>query len=537
MYNIIKQSLYVSLFLCSLLTLSMQVVLAEDSGVFSVKQYNAVGDGQTLDTKAIQSAIDAASAAGGGTVDFPAGTYLSGTLILKSNITLNLQPGAVLLGSRKVEDYPHTIPSIRSYTDNYVKQSLIYAENLHNIAITGSGTINGQGDAFKWKKYENRPYIIRMISCEKVLIDGITLIKSPMWMQHYLACEDLTVRNVHVFNHGNYNNDGIDLDSCRNVRLSGCSFDSDDDALCLKSTTDKPCESITITNCVLSSHCNAFKMGTESNGGFKDITFSNSTIHSPRLSQVEYGKQRGLAGIALEIVDGGTMDQIAISNIVLRGVSVPLFLRLGDRARPFIKDAPKPKVGQFKNVSISNIVATGVSKIGCSITGQPEKFLENVSLQDIHIEYEGGGTEEDAMREVEHKPTSYPESTMFGVLPSYGFYCRYVNGLNLRNINLRWKDKDLRSAMICQKVNDLTIDGFYSKATPDGNSSIILDDVSGALLRGCQTKEAINVFLQLENETKDISLLSSDLRKAENAVKFMNQEIRKTFFQTANLGV
>ncbi|MEW6235358.1 MAG: glycosyl hydrolase family 28 protein, partial [Candidatus Omnitrophota bacterium] len=256
---------------------------------YNILDYGAVADGKTLNTQAIQSAIDDAAQAGGGVVLIPAGSFLTGAIFMKSRLTLHLQSGAALLGSKDIVDYATTIPQIRSYTDNYVKQSLIYGENLEDIAITGRGTIDGQGAAFRWKEYKNRPYIIRFISCRHVLIEDIFLKNSPMWMQHYLACEDVTVRGIRVVNHSTYNNDGIDIDSCRNVRISDCSFDSDDDALCLKSTTGRPCEDIAITNCVLSSHCNAFKMGTESNGGFTDIAVSNLSIHSPRDAQQDYG--------------------------------------------------------------------------------------------------------------------------------------------------------------------------------------------------------------------------------------------------------
>ena len=206
-------------------------------------------------------------------------------------------------------------------------------------------------------------------------------------------------------------------------------IDSDDDALCLKSTLERACKNVTVSNCVLSSHANAIKMGTESNGGFQNITITNCTICSPRYSQVTYGCQRGLAGIALEIVDGGDLDGVVLSNIAMRGVTVPIFIRLGNRARPFKPGMPKPEVGRFRNVSLNNIVATGVSNVGCSITGLPQHPVENVTFRDIRIEFEGGGSRAEAGKQVPEKADSYPESTMFGVLPAYGFYCRHARGL------------------------------------------------------------------------------------------------------------
>jgi len=357
---------------------------ARPLSVFNVRDFGALGDSKTKDTGAIQKAIDAASRAGGGTVYFPPGSYLSGTVYLKDHVTLYLEEGSVLLGSTEIADFPKNVPGFRSYTDSYVTQSLIYGENLHDIAITGRGTIDGQGAAFLWKDYGNRPYIIRFITCRDILVQGITLTNSPMWMQHYLACDFVTIHGIKVDNHCTYNNDMLDIDCCHNVHISDCTGSSDDDALTLKSTSDRACENVTITNCILASHCNAIKMGTESNGGFKNITISNCAINSQFKEKGYYGGIKGSSGISLEIVDGGTMENVTISNITIKGVSVPLFLRLGNRARPFRKDMEKPGMGAMRNVVISNITAANVEKIGCSITGlpgqcDPERYQDHFS--------------------------------------------------------------------------------------------------------------------------------------------------------------
>ena len=359
--------------------------------VYDVRDYGALPDGKTLATQPIQKAIDAASAAGGGTVSLPPGTFRSGTLYLKNNVTLSLEPGATLLGSTDPHDYPEHRASVRSYTDQYVCQSLIAGEGLEHVAIVGRGTIDGNGGAFRWKEYKNRPYVIRLVRCRDVRVEGIRLQNSPMWMEHYLACDQVRLRGVTVFNHVGYNNDGVDIDGCHDVCISECMFDCDDDALCLKSTLDRPCRNVVVSNCVLSSHCNALKMGTESNGGFQDVTISNCTICSPRFSKPICGNNRGLGGIALETVDGGILDRVAISNITVQGVSTPIFLRLGNRARPFTENGPKPEVGALRNVLLSHIVATGASNVGCSITGVPGHPVENVSLYDIQITFDGGG--------------------------------------------------------------------------------------------------------------------------------------------------
>ncbi len=514
---------------------SVSMVGAEPVETFySVKDFEAKGDGKTLDTGAIQSAINEASENGGGTVYFPAGTYFSGTIFMKDDITLYFDSGATLLGSDNEEDYPQMRPSLRSYTENYVNQSLIVGEGLSNIGIRGQGTIDGNGSEFQWKEYENRPYVIRFIDCQNILIENINLKNSPMWMQHYLACEKIRIRGITVDNHVTYNNDGLDLDSCVDVVVSDCIISSDDDALCLKSTTSIPCENITITNSVLSSHCNAFKMGTESNGGFKNITFSNSTITSPNELESMYGEDRGLAGIALEIVDGGEMEGISISNITMKGITTPIFLRLGNRARPFSEEAPKPGMGQMRNITISNIVATEASKIGCSITGLPNHPIQNVSLSNINLTFDGGGSTEDAEKEVPERPEAYPESTMFGVLPAYGFYVRHVEGLRFENVELKWNETDRRPAVMLDDVKKLHISDMTGQSHEDGIAMMVFRDVISAIIRGCRATENTEVFLRAEGKTDEIYLFANDFTRAKKTFIYGEGVSKTAIYQTAN---
>jgi len=422
----------------------------------NVRAYGAAGDGRSKDTRAVQRAIDAAEQGGGGRVTFPPGKYLCGTLMLKSGVTLHLESGVTLLGSTDLADYPRMVPAFRSYTDNYATQSLLYGEGLHDVAITGFGIIDGQGGAFKTRGYDKRPFILRLVSCRNIVVEGVTMRNSAMWMQHYLACDNVTIRGITVYNHCNYNNDMIDIDCCRDVRISDCRGDTDDDALTLKSTADRPCENITVTNCVLSSNCNAIKMGTETNGGFKNVTISNCVIAPTRSEKVFHGTPGGLSGVALEIVDGGTLDRVTISNITMSGMKSPIFLRLGNRARPFRKDMPKPGVGTFRNVIISNVIATDVSNVGCAIVGLPGHPIENVILSNIRITAAGGGKKDHISRPIPEEPAKYPECTMFGTLPAYGFFCRHVNGLTLDNVEVRTVTPDARPALVCDDVRNLT---------------------------------------------------------------------------------
>jgi len=480
---------------------------------FSAVRHGAVGDGKTLCTQAIQKAIDACAAAGGGRVSLPAGTFLSGTLYLKSRVTLALEEGCTLLGSPNLADYPENVPAVRSYTDNYVTRSLIAGEDLDRVAVVGRGTIDGNGGAFKGGKYLIRPYVIRLVNCRDVLVEGVHMRRSPMWMQHYLACDRLTVRGITVINHGNPNNDGLDIDGCRDVIISDCLLDSDDDALCLKSTLERPCENVVVTNCVLSSHCNAFKMGTESNGGFRNITASNCVIASPAGSKATYGRARGSGGIALEIVDGGRLENVAISNFVIQGVTTPIFMRLGNRARPFKKDMPKPEAGTFRNVKLSHIVATGVSKTGCALAGLPGHPIEDVSLADIHLSFEGGGTSEEAARAVPENPEKYPECTMFGDLPAYGFYVRHARGIRLTNVRLTTEKADLRPALVCDDVENLSVDGLEAAWSPGAAPMVRFSQVRGATVRGCRPDAPAATFLRLENAaTRGVLLQANDFR-------------------------
>ncbi|MBM3861196.1 MAG: glycoside hydrolase family 28 protein [Verrucomicrobia bacterium] len=414
----------------------------------NILDYGAKGDGKTLCTAAIQKAIDA-----GGTVRVPKGTFLTGALRLKSGVTLQLDEGATLLGSRNHADYAGA-------------KGLIHGDGLHDIAIRGKGTIDGNGDAFR-DKTKPRPKNFYLENCRNVVIEGLRLRSSGSWLLHCRFCENVTLRDLDVFNHVSFNNDGLDIDSCRNVTITRCRVDTDDDAIVLKSLSAEPCRNVTITDCTISSHCNALKMGTESGGGFVDITISNCMVSSPKHSQVIYGKQRGLAGVALEIVDGGRMENVRVSDVNISGVTAAIFVRLGNRARVY-GQGPKPGVGTLRNIHLRNITGTGLSTNGCAIAGLPGHPIENIMLENINLSFDGGGTLTNTMRQIPERPDAYPESTMFGVLPAYGFFCRHVKGVRFTNVKLRTETPDLRHAMVFDDVQDLTINDFDAVRWPGG---------------------------------------------------------------------
>ena len=474
----------------------------EDSRVFNVRKYGAKGDGRTLDTRAIQKAVDRCSQSGG-TVLLPAGTYLSGTIRLKSKVTLHIGEGATLLGSAALSDYPEIIGSGASYNDIFLRHSLLFAENEHDIAIIGPGTIDGQGGQFpvvnaeKPHRYKNRPYILRMIGCKNVRVEQIRMQNSAMWMQHYLGCENLTLRGLNVYNHCNRNNDMVDVDGCRNVLISDCIADTDDDAITLKSTSALACENIAIQNCTVSSHCNAVKCGTESIGGFKNIVISNIVITPSRHAKKIYGDYAGLGGIVLTLVDGGSLSGITIANVRIVGTRVPIFIRLGDRGRTVRPDMPKAATGTCEDIAISHVLATGAGPIGCSITGLPGHMVKNIRLSDIRIQFAGGAVSADSIWQVEEKPEEYPESTLFGTLPSYGLFCRHVQGLSLHGIHFDLVEPDARPALIADDVVDLSLDAVRAASGPATRHLYEFRNVRQAFFTGLHVTEPIPLLAKI----------------------------------------
>jgi len=519
---------------CVLLLLCTAALAPAGEKRYDIRRFGAKSDGKSLCTQAIQSAIDKCADNGGGTVYLPAGAWLTGTVYLASRVTIWLDTGCTLLGSKNKADYgpPRKLRDTDNETFSY--WAIIAGKDLEHIAIRGCGTIDGQGENFKYKNGP-RPKNIYIENCRDVLIEDIRLRDAGSWMQHYRNCDRLTIRGIAVFNHVSYNNDGLNIDSCRDVTITGCTVDSDDDAIVLKSLSLKPCENIVISDCIISSHCNSIKMVTESGGGFQNITVTNCTICSPRYSKVIYGRQRGLAGLALEIVDGGTLDRVAISNIAIKGVTVPIFMRLGNRARLYEKNQPKPGVGKFRNVVISNILATDCSPIGCSITGLPGHPIENVTISNVNLGFDGGGTQDDAAREIPEKQTSYPESTMFGTLPAYGFFCRHVKNLKFQNLRLATSKPDYRHAIVFDDVEHGVIESLDAPYAPNAAALIRLTDSTDVIVRNCRPQTGTELFLDVSGpKTKNITLFSNDLSNVKKVVYEAPDVPESAVFLSAN---
>lgn len=420
------------------MTLAAAALTAE-ARVYDITDYGAVSDTTRLSTAAVQKAIDSCNAAGGGTVSVPVGNYKIGSIVLRSNVTLNLENGATLYGSTDIADYQPMTTDYVSLRTNVPTIQLIYADNASNVAITGLGTIDGRGKAFPKLTWNDegitRPHLLRLIRCSDVTVSGVTLKNSGCWMQHYLACDRVKIHGITVINRNNYNNDALDLDGCHNVTVSDMIADSDDDGITLKSTSPRLCEDITISNCVVSSHCNAIKLGTETNGGFRNIIVRGVVVKpSADQSSRYFGLPTGHSAISLEIVDGGTMSNVDIADITITGTESPIFIRLADRRRPYAENAPIDKVGSISGIRLHDILINGAGPTGCSITGIEGHPVTDVQISDVTIHHAGGQPVTAAP--ADEKIAEYPEATMWGILPAKGFWLNHTRNVTFRNVNV-----------------------------------------------------------------------------------------------------
>lgn len=443
-----------------------------------VTDFGAIADGKTLNSAAIQKAIDKVAANGGGTVGFAKGAYLSGSIVLKSNVGLHLGKGAVLLGSTNPLDYN----GLNRW------KALILADGQNNIAISGEGTINGQGlqvalnaDSLyhfgilkdpnynvrrkRVSEYE-RPQIIEFVNCKNVSVTGVNIRNSSCWVQTYDLCENLVIDGINVYSDAFWNNDGIDISDCRNVKVINCVVNSADDGICLKSHSPAHCnDSIYIANCTVRSSASAIKFGTASFGGFRNIKIENIKIHDTFRS-----------AIALESVDGGILENIDISDIVAKNTGNALFIRLGHRNQD-------GQVGKLRNIRIRNVMVEVPADrpdkdyilkgpalpffhntIPASITGIPNARVENVLIENVQITYPGNANKGYAylplyrLNDIPEQIAEYPEFSTFGELPAWGLYVRHAKGMTLRNISLSLKMPDFRAAYVFDEVENLTIE-------------------------------------------------------------------------------
>jgi len=487
----------------------------------NVRDFGAKGDGKTLDHPAINRAIEAAAKMGGGTVVVPPGVYLCGSIHLQSNIHLDIEAGATILGApQSLNAYDLTEP----WTNNpfqdgghcYFHNSLIWGENLTNVFITGHGMINGGGlvrmDGLldrmcgfdHWTPTEtfipsptNYPPVrlgnkaIALKLCRNILIRDVTIFHGGHFAILVTGCDDLTVDNVTM----DTDRDGIDLDCCRNAMVSNCRINApSDDALCPKSSFALGrrviTENLTIVNCQVSGfqegtlldgsmkpdrgHNGRIKFGTEAAGGFRNCTVANCTF-------------RNCKGLALEEVDGGIMENISINNLTMMDVNdYAIYITTGKRNRSGVPDGP----GICRNISISHVIADGVGRVGgVEIFGLPDHPIEGLRLDNIRLICNGGGTQADAARNPRELAYDYPEASREGTMPAYGVFARHVKGLELANINLSVKTNELRPALFCADVNRLEIDNFKAVVADGVLSSVLGDNVTGVMIRNSPVLE------------------------------------------------
>jgi hypothetical protein len=477
--------------------------------VENVRDHGARGDGTTLDTVAIQRAIDAAASAGGGTVLLPAGRYHSGSIVLKSNVTLNLAEGATLLGSTDTAHYQRL---------NFL--ALVLANGQRNVAVRGRGVIDGQGRAFGAAHpmpaiggampdahEAARPVLLNFRGCHGVLVEGVTLRDSGCWVQLYRDCDDVRLENITVRSIAALTNDGIDIDGCRKVTIRGCDIDSGDDGICLKSSR-RMCEDVLVERCRVRSSCNALKFGTASHVGFRNIICRELEIYDTYLS-----------AIALEMVDGGVLENVRIARVSIKTTSNALFIRLGHRA------GPSP--GTIKGVVISNVTAdvpdrprqemtkfSGPWRHRCqtmvpaSITGLPGHPVREIELRNWTLTYGGAAGKGEApqadLARISEHPDRYPECTMFGPLPAWGLYARHAEGLTLDHVAFRVTGRDDRPALVFDDVRRMRLHDAAIEHCPRKGSFVVLKDVIGGHLSGSTTKLPAAGLIESRGETKEI---------------------------------
>ena len=472
---------------------------------YNIKHYGAIADGKTNNTIAIQKAINKASANGGGRVVVPAGRFITGVLTLQSNVDLHINKGAFLLGSAIRADYGEGKAS-----------PLIVSNNQRHIAITGQGTIDGQGhdllkDIYRrlnagtlpdtewrtpnpWHQMrpteDNRPKLIEFKNCADINIKNITIKNGLCWIQNYKNCSNLVIDSIKVESVTYWNNDGIDIVDCKNVKLTNSFFNAADDGICLKSEDrNGACENIYIANCRVRSSASAVKFGTASHGAFKKITIRNISVYDTYRS-----------AIAIETVDGGTLEDIDIRNIKATNTGNALVIRLGHRNQ-------KAPAGILRRVYIGNVkvdVPAGKPDAGypmegpvvmvphnvfpSSVTGIPGSRVEGVTLENITINYAGGAKKEvayfgiDTLEKVPERIRDYPEFSMFGELPAWGFYIRHADGIKIKNMVLTCKGADYRPAFIADDVHGLDLNAVSIQQVKM-KPVILLNKVSGLILK------------------------------------------------------
>jgi polygalacturonase len=470
----------------------------------NVQTHGATGDGHTLDTRAIQAAIDAAGRSGG-TVFFPPGEYRSGTLHLRSRVTLRFDAGAVLVASKDDGDFdPVESLGYDTFADSETSDfrfALLQGHDLTDVGLLGPGRIDGN------RSSRGGPKPVALKRCRRIRIRDLTIANAPNYNISLLGCDDVEILGVTIRN--GYS-DGIDPDCCQHVRISNCRIESRDDAIVLKTSfalgERRPTQHVTVTNCHLTTMHNALKLGTESTGAFRDIVFRNCTI----VGQTHGWKGDLSSGISLGTVDGGSLERVVVSDIRMTNVRAPIFVRLGKRGRA--QDVPTG--GVLKNVSISNVVAVG-AMTASSITGVPGYPVSDIRLKNIRVTARGGADVRVASQRVPEVEARYPDAYMFTDLPGYGFYCRHVRGLTLDAVELDTDRPDARPAVVLDDVHHARVTALRAMPPEEGQPLVWLRSAQDCRISGLRARPGTTTVVRLSGaNTARVRLLGNDFSQA-----------------------
>ncbi|AWI10234.1 glycoside hydrolase family 28 protein [Ereboglobus luteus] len=460
------------------LALATALNAADIRSLYDVRDHGAKGDGATLDTAAIQKTIDTCTAEGGGTVWFPAGTYLVGTVHIKDNVTLHLTAGATILGSPNVEDYTEVEKLYRqgliSGTKGkatYPQRHLIYARDAKNVAIEGAGAIDGNGDSYfseDMKSVKLRPTpMLEFLNSTGVRLENITIRNAPCWTVHVKNCEDVKIRGCSIVNNLRViNSDGIGIDSSRKVMISDCRIESGDDCIVLKTTKmgdrTPPVEHVTVTNCVMISSASALKLGTESHGDFRHVYMSNCTITDSR------------TGIALFVKDGGTMQNIRFSNISIttkrkwdKGNEWPIIMDINRRQK-------SSRLGAIRDVLFSDI--TIYTRGRSIITGHPNSPIENLVFRNIFLSMVG---DEDLTKakKISGGASGVEVEVDYGKIPASLILANAKDPV-VDGYNVRWgkgKFQQPRHVIYGDRLENARISGIFNPASSPSLDAVILE--------------------------------------------------------------
>jgi hypothetical protein len=435
----------------------------------SIIDFGAVGDGQTNDATAIQQAIDACHASGGGRVTLPAGkNYLSGTITLKSNVELHIERGAVLQGSGKIEDYTGAFPvTALSVNQPMDYTMLLTALEAENIAVTGGGAIDGGGrfyiaenEGYIYRMAHQRPFTIFLIGCHNVTFRDIILRDGALWTLRLSGCEDVLIHGIHIQNDLRLpNNDGIDLDRCRNVRISDCHIVSGDDCICLKTCPETagygPCENITVTGCTLVSTSSALILGAECREPIRNVVFDACVIRSSH------------RGLAIHLSDQSDIENVLFTNMI---VETRLFHeKWWGRAEPiYITAIPWTEqhgIGHVRHVRFINVLAR--SENGVFIQGWEEGLIDDILLENVRVEIDKWSRWPAGRQDIRPCPgEGMPEH------PTAGFYLMNASNVTLRNCQVSWgsqRDENFHHALESHHVTNLVLENFQAQQRSQTN--------------------------------------------------------------------